>query len=424
MNDQLKNFDDVSRRSFMSMAAKSMLGVSMIPMANAIAAPGGKGSAKNVIYLFMSGAMSHLDSFDLKPGREVQGETKPIRTNVAGMQISEFFPKLSQQMKKLAIIRSMYTETGAHGPGRYLMRTSYKEIATIRHPTMGAWAQHQLGKRNRELPDSVIVAGGGRYPAAGFMETKYTPLPIGDPNKGLQNTKSPSYLGEKQFQKRMLLSSTFDRRFRAKFNQDSVNAYTSIYAQTVRLLKSPQIKAFDINAESPKTKSMYGGNRLGQGCLLARRLVENNVRFVEVEFGGWDNHRDIYSAFPGKAGNVDQAVSALLTDLESKGLLDQTMVVLSTEFGRKPKINQNGGRDHHPGAFSTVLAGGGIRGGRFYGSSDEDGHSADTDPVSVQEFAATIGHGMGLSLTEEVHSKTGRPFKPANGAEPIKALFG
>ncbi|MDA1018330.1 MAG: DUF1501 domain-containing protein, partial [Planctomycetota bacterium] len=279
MKFELNNFDDVSRRSVLSLAAKSMLGVSMLPMANAIAAPGGKGSTKSVIYLFMSGAMSHLDSFDLKPGREVQGETKPVRTNVAGLQISEYFPKLAQQMKKLAIIRSMYTETGAHGPGRYLMRTSYKEISTIRHPTMGAWAQHLLGQRNRDLPDSVIVAGGGRYPAAGFMETKYTPLPIGDPNKGLQNTTSPSYLGENQFQKRMLLSSTFDRRFRAKYDQDAVNAYTSIYAQTVRLLKSPQIKAFDINAESKKTKDLYGANRLGQGCLLARRLVENDVRF-------------------------------------------------------------------------------------------------------------------------------------------------
>ena len=357
MKFELNNFDDVSRRSVLSLAAKSMLGVSMLPMANAIAAPGGKGSTKSVIYLFMSGAMSHLDSFDLKPGREVQGETKPVRTNVAGLQISEYFPKLAQQMKKLAIIRSMYTETGAHGPGRYLMRTSYKEISTIRHPTMGAWAQHLLGQRNRDLPDSVIVAGGGRYPAAGFMETKYTPLPIGDPNKGLQNTTSPSYLGENQFQKRMLLSSTFDRRFRAKYDQDAVNAYTSIYAQTVRLLKSPQIKAFDINAESKKTKDLYGANRLGQGCLLARRLVEN-----EVEFGGWDNHRDIYGTFPAKAANLDQAVSALLTDLESKGLLDQTMVVISTEFGRKPQLNQNGGRDHHPGAFSTEFAGAGSTG--------------------------------------------------------------
>lgn len=424
MENEFQNLDDVSRRSFMSMAAKSMLGVSMLPIGNALAAPAGGGSAKSVIYLFMSGAMSHLDSFDLKPGREVQGETKPIRTAVGGLQISEFFPKMAQSMKDLAIIKSMYTETGAHGPGRYLMRTSYKEIATIRHPTMGAWAQHQLGKRNRELPDSVIIGGGGRYPGAGFMETAYSPIPIGDPNKGLQNTKPPSYLSDRQFQKRMYLSSTFDRKFRAKFNQESVNAYTNIYAQTVRLLKSPQIKAFDITSEPKKTKDLYGNNRLGQGCLLARRLVENNVRFVEVEFGGWDNHRDIYNTFPDKAANLDQAVSGLLSDLRSKGLLDQTMVVISTEFGRKPVMNQNAGRDHHPGAFSTVLAGGGIRGGRFYGTSDEDGHSVNDDPVSVQEFNATIAYGLGLSPTEEAVSSSGRPFKVGHGEQPVKALFG
>ncbi len=419
----------------MEWTAKSALGVSLFP-ASALAAPANKaskakpaaaaksgGKAKHVIYLFMSGAMTHLDTFDLKPGREVQGETTGIATNVPGMKIGNWLPQLAKQTDKLAIIRSMYTETGAHEPGRYLMKTSYKQIATTRHPAMGAWAQKLLGRANQKLPDNVVVSGGTRHPSQGFLEPAYSPLPIGDPDAGLQNTEQPDYLTEKLFARRMSLIEKFDKQFRTKYPQRQVNAYNEFYDQATELLKSDEIKAFDLNQESTEARERYGMNKLGQGCLLARRLVQNNVRFIEVEYGSWDHHREIYDVLPDRAGVLDQALAALLADLNSLGLLDETLVVLATEFGRKPVINQNVGRDHHPGAFSCVLAGGGIRGGRFYGESDEDGQSAETDAVAPSDFNATIAHALGLPLEKEIFSPSGRPFKVANHGHPVTELF-
>lgn len=432
MFEFLKTLDPVSRRSALELAAKSMLGVTVFPAASALAAPAkkaksapkaGGGTAKNVIYLFMTGAMTHLDTFDLKPGREVQGETKGIKTNVSGMQISEYLPKLAKLTDKLAIIRSLATETGDHEQGRYLMRTSYKQIASIRHPGLGAWAMKLQGRRNQTLPDNVTISVEPRHPGAGFLEPSFSPVPIGDPNSGLQNTKSPAYLTDDSLSRRLELIDTFDASFRKRFRQKQVEAYNEFYRQAVKLMSSDDLKAFNLGEEKAEVRDQYGRDRFGQGCLLARRLVENKVRFVEVALDGWDHHTEIYDKVPKKAEVLDQALSALLTDLEKKGLLKETLVVVATEFGRTPKINQNSGRDHHPGAFSGVLAGGGIKGGRFHGTSDKDGFRPDEDPVTVSEFNATIAYAMGLPLDEEVHSKSGRPFKVGNGGDPLTVLF-
>ena len=432
--DLLKSCDQPTRRTFLEYAARTMLGVSVFPAASALAAPAkkngaakaaaaGAGSAKSVIYLFMTGAMSHLDTFDLKPGKEVQGTTKPIQTTVSGMQFGEYLPNLSKHADKLAVIRSLYTETGDHEQGRYLMRTSYKQIASIRHPGMGAWAMRLQGRRNKTLPDNVTIGTEARHPGAGFLEPSYSPVPIGDPKAGLQNTKAPEYLNENSFGRRMSLIDTFDSGFRKKYPQRQVEAYNEFYRQATQLLSSEDLKAFDLAQEPEKLRSEYGDDRFAQGCLLARRLVENNVRFVEVACDGWDHHTDIYDRLPEKAGILDTALSALLADLASKGLLQSTLVVVATEFGRTPRINANDGRDHHPGVFCGLRAGGGIRGGRFHGTSDENGHSPEDDPVAIADFNATIAHALGLPLGEEVFSPSGRPFKVAHDGEPVTALF-
>ncbi len=430
MRELLTQLDGLDRRCFMEYTAKSLLGVSLVPtLSNAVAAApkqtGKGGKAKHLIYLFMNGAMTHLDTFDLKPGHENQGETKPIQTNVSGKRISEFLPELAKQFDKLAVIRSMYTETGAHEPGQYLMHTSYKMIATTRHPWMGPWAQKVLGRQNKDLPDSVVIGGAARHPGAGFLEPSYSPLPIGDPNRGLQNTTAPAYLTKNSFNKRLELIDTFDKKFRSKFKVNKVQAYTDYYSQATRLLSSDELSSFDLNKEKDEIRDEYGRNPLGQGCLLARRLIENNVRCVEVTVGGWDMHRSIYDAdaLPARAAVLDQALGSLLKDLKDKGLLDETLVVLATEFGRTPHINQNAGRDHHPGVFSCALAGGGIKGGQFYGKSDEDGHSVEDDGVLPADFNATIAYGMGLPLDEEFYSPSGRPFKVAHDGEAVTKLF-
>jgi hypothetical protein len=427
MKESFGSLDQLSRRDLMSHAARSLLGVSLLPVSSAFAesaASGGSGGqAKNVISLFMEGAMSHLDTFDVKSKGE--GQTKAIGTAVPGIEISEHFTQLPKLMNDVALIRSMNTQTGAHQPARYLMRTSYEEIATTRHPSFGPWMQTLLGKRNKTLPDSVVIAGGSQHPGAGFMETRFSPLPIANAAEGLQNSSSPEYLGEEDFSKRLNLINAFDKQFRSKYEHKDVRAYTDFYKETVALLKSDELAAFDIKQEKQEVRDAYGDHRFGQGVLLARRLIAHGVRHVEVVFGGWDDHNNIYDSdkIPARVPQLDQALSALLSDLKSSGLLGETLVAVSSEFGRTPKISDRAGRDHHPAAFSTLLAGGGIKGGQVYGKTDDKGASVEDGGVLPADFNATIAMAMGLPLDQEVIAPSGRPFKVAHDGTPIEQLF-
>ena len=257
-----------SRRTMLASLAKSLFGVSLLPATSLLGADS-KSSATNktkinrVIYLFMNGGMSHLDTFDLKPGSSTQGETKPIQTKIPGIEFGHFLPKLATQADKLAVIRSLHTETGAHDQGRYLMRTSYKQISGTRHPTIGAWAHKFLGKQNKNLPGSVVVSGEAQHPGAGFLETAYSPLPIGNPSAGLQNTKTPKYLTPAAFRKRMSLIRLFDDSFQSRYKQKKVRAYNDFYDQATRLMASAELKAFDLNEESKETRERYGMTSLG-----------------------------------------------------------------------------------------------------------------------------------------------------------------
>lgn len=429
-----------SRRAFLEYAARTLLGVTILPVSPLWAADDKKkddaksakseppkvgGKAKHVIFLYMNGGMTHLDTFDLKPGREVQGETKGISTNVPGMQFGQNLPELSKIASEMAVIRTMHTESGDHEGGRYFLRTSYKEIASIRHPGLGAWATKILGRQNRTLPDNVVVGGESRHPGAGFLEPEFTPIPIGDPNAGLQNTVTPKYLTDASFEKRMELIDKFDSDFRKKYPQKKVEAYAEFYRQADQLMHSEELKAFDLKQEKDDVRDKYGRDAFGQGCLLARRLVEHNVRFIEIGLGGWDMHTNIFdnNNVPARVGNLDRAASVLINDLKSKGLLSKTLVVLGTEFGRSPHINANSGRDHHPGCYSGFLAGGGIKGGQFYGKSDKDAFSPDEDDVAVPDFNATIALALGLPLKTEFYSKSGRPFKVARDGVPLTKLL-
>lgn len=427
MRDLLSKLDGLDRRRFLEYAAKSMLGVTVLPVLSqaVTAAESSAGKAKRLIYLFMAGGMSHLDTFDLKPGHVNQGETKPINTAVPGLQISEYLPTLASQFDKIAAVRSLYTQTGDHQAGEYLMRTSYEEIATERHPSMGPWMQQLKGRQNKTLPDTVLIGAPARHPGAGFFDPTFSPLPIGDPNRGLENTKAPEYLTDDSFEKRVQLIDAFDKKFRNKYRVRKVQTYTDFYTEATSLLSSGELKAFDLNQEKPEDRDRYGRDVFGQGCLLARRLIENNVRCVEVNCGGWDMHSSIFTGgnMPVRAGLMDKAVGNLIKDLGELGLLKDTLIVLTTEFGRSPVINYNAGRDHHPAVFSGMLAGGGIKGGQLYGQSDAAGHGVEKDGVSAENFNATIATALGLPLATIVHSPTGRPFKVAHDGQPIKALL-
>lgn len=434
MKDPFKNLDELSRREFAAYAAKACLGVSLLPVGGAALAFGAEekgneatalkaGTAKNVIYLYMSGGMTHLDTFDPKPGAETQGPVEAIETSANGVLISEYFPKLAKQMHNVAIVRSLSSTQGAHERGRYLMRTSYTQRGTIRHPAMGAWLLRLSDRTNKSLPGNVRIGGDSRHPGAGFMEAKYSPLPIGDPTAGLQNSKLPGNVGQEQFQKRLSLSDQLDQDFRARFNQKQVRSYTDAYSDAIRLMSSKELEAFNVYLEPEQTRLAYGDDPFGQGCLLARRLVENDVRFVEVTMGGWDTHQSNFVRVPERAEILDQALASLLADLSDRGLLEKTLVVLATEFGRTPTINQNAGRDHYPKAFCGLLAGGGIRGGVAYGKTDEKGTEAVENSVEVPQFNATIAQALGLPLTKIIKSPSKRPFTVANKAKPISELL-
>jgi hypothetical protein len=374
----------------------------------------------------MAGGMTHLDTFDVKPdSKETQGQTSAIGTGVPGVQLSEYLPSLAKRMKDIAVIRSMTTQTADHEQGEYLMRTSYESIATERHPSLGPWMQKLRGRQNKTLPDTVLIGSPARHPAAGFLDPTYSPLPIGDPLKGLENTAAPSYLTESSFEKRMALINQFDKKFREKYPLKSVKGYSDFYDEATSLLTSGELKAFDLKEEKADVRDRYGNDPFGQGCLLARRLIENNVQCVEVTLGGWDMHNTLWEngTLPTRAGIMDKAVGALLADLEEKGLLSKTVVVLTTEFGRSPAINYNAGRDHHPAAFSAMVAGAGIKGGQVYGQSDSRGHAVEKDGLSPADLNATVAEALGLPRDEVVHSPTGRPFKVAGDGTPVKKLL-
>ncbi len=424
--------DQLYRRTWMAQAAQTMLGVScaglltrggLQPLAHAAEATPVAGKAKSVIYLYMSGAMSHLDTFDPKPGASSQGETQPTQTRLPGVVISDKLPKLAYLMNGIALVRSLTTETGAHEQGRYLMRTSYKPLNSIRHPGLGAWSNHVLSKANPRLPGNVLIGSAAGHPGSGFLPAAIAPVPVNNAASGLENTQSPSYLGDEQFRRRMSLANQFDAKFKSSFDSQLIEAYDQTYREAVRLMGSSDLQVFDIKEEPEKVREFYGNNRIGQGCLLARRLVEKGVRFVEIEHGGWDHHNDIFSRCPQMATELDDALGALLRDLATKGMLDEVLVVLGTEFGRTPNINENAGRDHHPGAFSGLLCGAGIKGGQVVGKSDEIGMSVEEDAVYPEDFNATIATAMGLPLDQEYYAPNGRPFRICNNGTPIQALL-
>ncbi len=413
MNVNYKKWDGLSRRSFVKNTARTALGVSILPYANpneVLAASGGK--AEHCIFFYMGGAMSHMETFDPKPGTETGGKTSAIDTGIAGIKFAEYLPNLAKRAKDIAVIRSMTQKTGDHQDARYWLTTSYQPRSTIVHPSMGAWGQRLQGKRLETLPDSVIIGNSNNHPGPGFFGPTYAPLPVADPDVGIDNIGFARGVNEDLFEKRLELMNTFDAGFRSKFQHDEVKSYTQYYDETLKLMQSEDLEQFDLSKEPDyqKKTQRYGNTRVGKGAMLAKRLIKAGVRFVEVGHGGWDMHDELWDRIEGKTNPIDMALSALIDDLKAEGLFDKTVIALATEFGRTPVINVNGGRDHHPRCFSAMLAGGGIQGGQVYGASDEAGNGVKENPVEPKDFNATIAHAMGLDLNKVVYSPTGRPF--------------
>jgi hypothetical protein len=427
--------DEMTRRHFMNIAARSMLGVRVMPYLGGLAslvaradgatsAPGA--TASSVIYLFMSGGMSHLDTFDPKPKRkDLMGRTEVIGSRADGIQVSGFLPKSAAVMDKACVINSMTSTDGAHEHGSYILHTSFPMRGTVEHPALGAWVIKLGGKLKQDIPGFVAIDTPAELSSAGFFGPTYGAAPIGDPKQGLQDCRPPASVSEADFQRRLALADRLNRNFHEKFPHEDVAAYSSLYEQAVRLMKSEDLKAFNIESETAATKELYGPSRFAQGCLLARRLVEHGVRFVEVTLGGWDTHFDNFTAVEARCSEFDQAYAALINDLASRGLLEKTLVVVGTEFGRTPEIQEQNraGRDHHPGAFSCVLAGGGVKGGFKYGATDGSGKKVRENHVKIPDLNATIAHALGLELDKKIQSPSKRPFTIADQGVPVLGVF-
>ncbi|TLD71019.1 DUF1501 domain-containing protein [Phragmitibacter flavus] len=432
MKNSFLRQDELSRRQFAARTASSLLGVGLLPgifsgksfAAGALASNLKQAAtAKNVIYLYMSGGMSHLDTFDPKEGVETAGPTKSIGTSADGVRISEYLPLTAKQMHHIAVINSLNSTQGAHEQGNYYMHTSYTMRGTIRHPGMGAWLNALQGGGNTTLPKYVYVGNDSRHPGAGFFPASYSPLFVSKPDQGLKNVKLQPGLTEDKFAARMQLAGELDQNFRTTFQHRNVSAYADMYDDAISMMKSEDLAAFDLTKESAPLRASYGDTPLGQGCLLARRLVEHGVRFIEVSMGGWDTHNANFVKVPENCDTLDKALSTLIADLHSRGLLNETLVVLATEFGRTPDINMNVGRDHYPKAFSAIMAGGGIKGGFVYGKTDKEGREVVENQVEIPAVNASIAYALGLPLDQVVYSPSKRPFTIADKGKPLVELF-
>lgn len=399
----------MKRRHFITTLAASTYGLKTLDAKDAPIAS----KAKNVIYICLDGGMSHIDTFDPKGDKDVMGDTTKISTNVDGIELGNRLPKLAEVVDKMSIIRSTTSKTGAHEQAQYLNRTSYRQIGSIVHPSLGSWVAH-LQERERDIPDYVLISGSSAHPNSGFLPKVKSPLPIVDPQGGLRNSKVDSKLEDRM---RIL------RELNSGLKAPLASEYNQFYDNTVRFLKSKDLELFDLTKESSDIRAKYGDTKLGQGCLLAKRLIKGDIKFIEINNGGWDTHVDNFTKLDNKLKEVDDALSALVLDLDSEGLLDSTLIALVTEFGRTPSINVNEGRDHHPQCYSTVLIGAGVKGGYVAGETNKTASKVTKDPYTISDINATIAHLLGIKTDEEKISPSGRPFKVANKGNIIKDII-
>jgi len=414
----------MNRRHFLShLAAASSLTIPATNFTNSIIANAAdlKKRHKSAILLWMGGGPSTIDLWDLKPGAPTGGPFKPINTNADGIQICEHLPLLAKNMDKLSIVRSMSTREADHTRGRYYMHTGYVPSPTVDYPSYGSVISHELIDQvpNLEIPPFVSVGGASVGP--GFLGMTYSPFVV-DSNGNIRDLNmgiDPSRLSQ-----RLEMLAAIENKFIGEKRGGSALDHNKVLDKTVKLMTSKQMEAFKVAKEPAEVRERYGNTGFGRGCLMARRLVEMGVPFVEVDLGGWDNHAGIFATLENqKLPELDKAMSALIEDLNDRGLLQDTAIIWMGEFGRTPNINGNGGRDHWARSWSVVVGGAGFKGGVVVGQTNEDGKEIVTDPYTSQDLMASVLRSLGISLETTFTAKNGRPMKIANSGKVIKELF-
>jgi hypothetical protein len=427
---------DFSRREFLYVGLVGGLGLSL-PQFLRMQAHGAQkhyetraGVAQSVINIFLPGGMAHQESFDPKPfaPAEYRGPFGGINTALKGVQFSQNLKELAKVADKMTVIRSMAHGEAAHERGTHNMFTGYRPSPAVEYPSIGSVISHELGPRESLPPYVCVPSVPNEWAGSGYLSSAYGPFALGnDPSRKdfkVRDLNLPKGVDEERFKRRRSLLETVDHHFRSLENSDELDSMDAFYQHAYKLISSQKAReAFNINAESDKVRDRYGRHAPGQRMLLARRLVESGVRFVSLTAGGWDHHDNIKDGVTKNMPTVDHAVATLLKDLDERGLLDTTMVLLTTEFGRTPKINPNGGRDHWPRVFSIMMAGGGVKRGLIHGSSDALGGEPEEDRVSVADMATTVYHQLGITADKELMAPGNRPIEIVQGGRVLDEIL-
>ena len=420
---------ETTRRKFLQLSAAGVGAASLsgwievLARASTTAAPAKAGKAKSCILLWMDGGPSHKDTFDLKPQSKGAGEFKPIKTSAPGVEISEHLPNLAKHMHEGVVVRGMSTPEGAHPRAKYNLHTGYREgQGGLVYPSIGSLVAKEVGKPDASVPAFVSI--GNRSYGSGFLGPKFQPLLVQSPSRGVEDLKA--LVGESQFERRLGLLQEMETAFHGDYRAPVITDHTTTYDRAVKLMNSKEAKAFDLSLEPAASRSRYGTGTFADGVLMARRLVEVGVPFVEASLGGWDTHQDNWTKVKSNSQQVDAAVSALLDDLKTRGLLDSTLVIWMGEFGRTPHINTRGakpGRDHYPKAWSLAMFGGGIAGGGVIGKTDPEGATVVDRKTGANDFLATVCDLVGVDYNKKNETPTGRPITIVEKAKPFTSLI-
>ncbi|MGA2497533.1 MAG: DUF1501 domain-containing protein [Tepidisphaeraceae bacterium] len=406
------------------------LGLSSASAAEAISGrPSVEGKARSVIHIFLPGGIAQHESFDPKPDApiEYRGPFGTIKTKLDGVLFGEHFKELAGIADKLCIIRSLTHGEAAHERGTHWMFTGYKPSPAISYPSMGSIVSHEFGPRNHLPPYVCVPSQPNPYAGSGYLSNAYGPFSLGaDPTNGgfsVRDLNLPQGVDEQRFAQRKSMLAAVDDHFRTIEKSDALDSMGTFYQRAYALISSQKAReAFNLVAESDALKDRYGRNSAGMRMLLARRLVESGVRFVSLTYGGWDHHNKIAEGFRGQAPQFDKALAALVNDLDERNMLDSTLIMVNSEFGRTPKINKDDGRDHWPKVFSALMIGGGIKRGIAHGTSDAIASEPDENPVPAEDMAATMYNQLGIDPDKRLIAPGGRPIDIVRGGHVVKEI--
>ena len=410
----------VSRRSFLQYVSAGAVAAGTLNFRQlmSVQAEELRKQGRSMILLWMQGGPSQLETFDPKPGTENGGSTKAISTAVSGIEVASGFEQTAKVMKDVALIRSVTNKEGQHQRATYQLHTGYLPTGSVRHPSLGANIAKQIADLSQDLPAVVSV---GQTVGAGYLGVDFEPFVVDNPGQLPRNLAAP--VKSARYSRRLGLLDKLEDDFSGRGGQIVVDNHRRLYQKASKMVVSPNVSAFDISQESESVRAKYGDSDFGRGCLLARRLVEAGVTFVEVQSRGWDTHDDVFNRVAKLSSDVDPGMAALISDLKERGRLDRTLIVWMGEFGRTPKINPRSGRDHWPRVFNAAIAGGGIRGGQVIGSSSADGNGVQERPVTIPDLFCSVCKSLNINPRTETISPLGRPLKIVDGGKPVDELF-